>query len=391
METKRNIKIRNNIALIPFAVCMAVIFAISFLPACSGKKEQSEKKPAAPVTVGAVIKKTVPVQIRAIGNVEAYSTVSIKARVGGDLTHVYFREGQDVNKGDMLFTIDPRLYKTALDSAKSNLVRDTALAKKAEEDLRRYTELLRDELVSRSQYEQIFANAEALKATVEADKAVVENARLQVEYCAIYAPNAGRTGSLLVNQGNLIKANDDKPMVIINQIQPVYVNFSVPEQYLPEIKKYMSAGKLNVEAFLSKEDKKSFHGVLSFMDNTVDTATGTIKLKATFSNKEKTLWPGQFVTVRITLSNIQDAVVVPTQAIQTGQQGQFVFVVKDGTAELRPVTVGITYEDVTVIEKGLSAGEQVVTDGQMRLMPGAKVEIRKTDQPAAEGKGSVKQ
>ena len=355
---------------------LSTVCSLLFLPACSSKKEQQEKKPAAPVTVGAVIKKTVPVQIRAIGNVEAYSTVSIKARVGGDLTHVYFREGQDVNKGDMLFTIDPRLYKTALDSAKANLVRDTALAKKAEEDLRRYTELLRDELVSRSQYEQIFANAEALKATVEADKAAVENARLQVEYCAIYAPNAGRTGSLLVNQGNLIKANDDKPMVIINQLQPVYVNFSVPEQYLPEIKKYMSAGKLNVEAFLSKEDKKSFHGVLSFMDNTVDTATGTIKLKATFSNKEKALWPGQFVTVRMTMSNIQDAVVVPTQAIQTGQQGQFVFVVKDGTAELRPVTAGVTYEDVTVIEKGLSAGEQVVTDGQMRLMPGAKVEIK---------------
>src|SRR3989339_69246 len=376
METKINIKIRNNIALIPFAVCMAVIFAISFLPACSGKKEQQEKKPAAPVTIGAVIKRTVPVQIRAIGNVGAYSTVSIKARVGGDLTHVYFREGQDVNKGDMLFTIDSRLYKTALDSVKANLVRDTALAKKAEEDLRRYTELLRDELVSRSQYEQIFANAEALKATVEADKAVVENARLQVEYCTIYAPIAGRTGSLLVNQGNLVKANDDKPMVVINQIQPVYVSFSVPEKNLAEIKKYTAIGKLNVEAFLSQEDKKSFHGVLSFMDNTVDTATGTIKLKATFSNKEKALWPGQFVTVLITLSNLQDAVVVSTQAIQTGQQGQFVFVVKDGMAELRPVTAGVTYEDVTVIEKGLSAGEQVGTDGQMRLMPGAKVEIK---------------
>jgi len=355
---------------------LSTVCSLFFLPACSSKKEQQEKKPVAPVTVGAVIKKTVPVQIRAIGNVEAYSTVSVKARVGGDLTHVYFREGQDVNKGDMLFTIDPRLYKTALESAKANLVRDAALAKKADEDLRRYTELLRDELVSRSQYEQIFANAGALKATMEADKAAVENARLQVEYCTIYAPIEGRTGSLLVNQGNLIKANDDKPMVIINQLQPVYVNFSVPEQYLPEIRKYMSAGKLNVEAFLSKEDKNAFHGVLSFMDNTVDTATGTIKLKATFSNKEKALWPGQFVTVRIILSNLQDAVVVSTQAIQTGQQGQFVFVVKDGTAELRPVTADVTYEDVTVIEKGLSAGEQVVTDGQMRLMPGAKVEIK---------------
>jgi len=329
------------------------------------------------VTVGAVIKKTVPVQIRAIGNVEAYSTVSIKARVGGDLTHVYFREGQDVNKGDMLFTIDPRLYKTALESAKANLVRDTALAKKADEDLRRYTELLRDELVSRSQYEQIFANAEALHATVEADKAAVENARLQVEYCTIYAPIAGRTGSLLVNQGNLIKANDDKPMVIINQLRPVYINFSVPEQYLSEIKKYMSAGRLRVQAYIGNEGEKSEDGVLTFVDNTVDISTGTIKLKATFTNKEKRLWPGQFANSVITLTTKPDSIVIPSQAVQTGQKGQYVFVVKDDmTVETRPVNVIMTLNDESVIERGLKPGEKVVTDGQLRLIPGVKVEIK---------------
>ncbi|KAF0144551.1 MAG: putative multidrug efflux transporter MdtA [Nitrospirae bacterium] len=352
------------------------VYCLLFLPACKGK-EQQMKKPAVPVTVGTVVKKTVPVQIRAIGNVEAYSTVSIKARVGGELEKVYFREGQDVNKGALLFTIDPRTYKTALESAKANLARDTALAKKAEEDVVRYKELYKEQLVSSSQYEQIFANAEAIKATLKADAAAVENAGLQLSYCSIYAPVSGRTGSLLVNQGNVVKANDDKPMVVINQIQPVYVTFSVPEQYLHEIKRRMKSGNLSVDIFFSKDDKNPFHGVLTFVDNTVDTATGTIKLKATFDNKDKALWPGQFVTVQITLSTIQDAIVVSSQAVQTGQQGQFAFVVKNDTAELRPVTAGITYEDVTVIEKGLDPGEIVVTDGQMRLMPGAKVEIRK--------------
>ncbi|MCX5717258.1 MAG: efflux RND transporter periplasmic adaptor subunit [Nitrospirae bacterium] len=377
MGIQRIIRIRRSIVLIPVVFCLAVIFAISFLPACSSKKEQSVKKPVVPVTVGAVIKKTVPVHIRAIGNVEAYSTVSIKARVGGDLTHVYFREGQNVNKGDMLFTIDPQLYKTVFESAKANLVRDTALAKKANEDLRRYTELLRDELVSRSQYEQIFANAEALKATVEADKAAVENARLQVEYCTIYAPIAGRTGSLLVNQGNLVKANDDKPMVIINQLQPVYVNFSLPEQYLPEIKKYMSAGRLRVQAYIGNEGEKSEDGVLTFVDNTVDISTGTIKLKATFTNKEKRLWPGQFANSVITLTTKPDSIVIPSQAVQTGQKGQYVFVVKDDmTVESRPVNVVMTLNDESVIERGLKPGEKVVTDGQLRLIPGVKVEIK---------------
>ncbi len=365
-----------------FVTACCLLFTLNrllFLPACKGQ-EQQMKKPAAPVTVGTAVKKTVPVQIRAIGNVEAYSTVSIKARVGGELEKVYFREGQDVNKGALLFTIDPLTYKTALNAAQANLARDTALAKKAEEDVARYKELYKEQLVSSSQYEQIFANAEAMKATLKADAAAVENAGLQLSYCSIYAPVSGRTGSLLVNQGNVVKANDDKPMVVINQVQPVYVTFSVPEQYLPEIKLRMKSGNLSVEAFVSRDDKNPFHGVLTFVDNTVDTATGTIKLKATFDNRERALWPGQFVTVRITLSTIQDAVVVPSQAVQTGQQSQFVFVVKDEAAELRPVTAGIPYEDVTVIEKGLAPGEIVVTDGQMRLMPGAKVEIRKSGQ-----------
>ena len=375
----KNFFTKNSLFLFSLSALILFAFLVFLLTACSKEKKEQSVKIAVPVTVESVIQKAVPVQIHAIGNVEAYSSVSIKSRVSGELTHVYFREGQDINKGDMLFTIDSAPFKTALESAQANLAKDTALAKKAEEDVRRYTELYRDELVSRSQYEQIFSTAEALKATIEGDKAAVENARLQLNYCSISAPISGRTGSLLVNEGNLIKANDDKPMVVINKIQPVYVSFSVPENNLQEIKKYMASGKLNVEASVSKEDKRPEKGVLTFVDNTVDTATGTIRLKAAFDNKGRALWPGQFVNVQITLATIHDAVVVPSQAVQTGQQGQFVFVIKADTAELRPVNAGITHEDMTVIERGLAPGEQVVTDGQMLLMPGAKVEIKNTE------------
>mgnify|MGYP001618475350 FL=1 len=375
----KNFFTKNSLFLFSVSALILFAFLVFLLTACSKEKKEQSVKIAVPVTVESVIQKAVPVQIHAIGNVEAYSSVSIKSRVSGELTRVYFREGQDINKGDMLFTIDSAPFKTALESAQANLAKDTALAKKAEEDVRRYTELYRDELVSRSQYEQIFSTAEALKATIEGDKAAVENARLQLNYCSISAPISGRTGSLLVNEGNLIKANDDKPMVVINKIQPVYVSFSVPENNLPEIKKYMASGKLNVEASVSKEDKRPEKGVLTFVDNTVDTATGTIRLKAAFDNKGRALWPGQFVNVQITLATIHDAVVVPSQAVQTGQQGQFVFVIKADTAELRPVNAGITHKDMTVIEKGLAPGEQVVTDGQMLLMPGAKVEIKNTE------------
>jgi len=367
------------------AFCLLLILSLLFLSSCSKKKEQQMKKPAAPVTVATAIKKSVPVQIRAIGNVEAYSAVLIKARVGGELLNVYFNEGQDVNKGQHLFLIDPQPYEAALSAAQANLARDKALAKKAEDDLARYTELLREQLVSRDKYEQIFANAEAMKAVLKADAAAVENARLQLNYCYIHAPITGRTGSLLVNKGNIIKANDDKPLVIINQIQPIYVSFSVPEKHLSEIKKYISAGRLNVEAYIDKEHEKPETGVLTFVDNTVDISTGTIKLKATFANKGKHLWPGQFVDAAMTLTIKPDAIVVPSQAVQTGQQGQFIFIVKGDAAELRPVTIGVTYEDMTVIEKGVEPGEVVVTDGQMRLMPGAKVEIKKPQEQKGDG------
>lgn len=366
-----------NNKFITIIFCLLFAGSLSFIAGCSkDAPKQALKSLIVPVTTAAVTNEDVPVQISGIGTVEAYSTISITARVGGELLNAAFNEGEYVKQGDLLFTIDPRPYQAALEAAKANLMKNTALAKNAEDDLVRYSELFNEDLVSRNDYERAKANADAAKAMAEADKAAVENASLQLGYCSVYAPISGRTGSLLVNKGNLIKANDNNPMVVINQVQPVYVSFSVPEHNLSEIRRYMAAGKLNAQASLSKEDNRYVKGLLSFVDNTVDTSTGMIRLKAVFENREEVLWPGQFVNVTIALSAIQDAVVIPSQAVQTGQQGQFVFVIKEDTAELRLVSTGISYEDITIVESGLEPGEQVVTDGQMLLMPGAKVEIK---------------
>lgn len=353
------------------------ILLIAYLPACYGGKSQPPKKPAVPVTAAAVIQKTVPVQLTAIGNVEAYSTVSVKSQIGGILTRVHFKEGQDVNKGDLLFTIDPRPYEAALKQAEANLAKDTAQLENARVEVHRYEELVKKGYVAQQQYDQIRTNAASLEATVNADKAQVENAGLQLKYCYIYSPITGRTGNLIANEGNLIKANADNPMVVINQIQPVYVSFSVPEQYLAEIKKYMSDGKVKVEAIITKDEDHPVEGVLTFVDNAVDISTGTIKLKATFGNKDRRLWPGQFVNVIMTLTTQPNAVIVPSQAIQTGQKGQYVFLIKkDLTVEIRPVVIARTMNGEAVVERGLQPGDKVVTDGQLRLVPGAKVELK---------------
>lgn len=359
----------------------ALVFIISivvsgFLFACS-KQSAPPPKPPVPVTAATVVQKTVPVQFNTIGNVEAYSTVSFKSQIGGILTRVHFREGQDVSKGDLLFTIDPRPYEAALKQAEANLAKDAAQLENARVEVRRYEELVKKGYVAQEQYDQIQTNAAALEATVNADKALVENAHLQLKYCYIYSPINGRTGTLIVNEGNLIKANADTSMVVINQIQPIYVTFSVPEQYLRDIKKYMSSGKLKVEVVIGKDEKHPETGILTFVDNTVDTATGTIKLKATFTNKDRRLWPGQFVDAVMTLTMQPNAIVIPSQAIQTGQSGVYVFVIKsDLSVESRPVVVVRSLDGESVIEKGLQPGEKVVTDGQLRLVPGAKVNIK---------------
>ena len=347
----------------------------------SGKKENQVPAKAVPVTVAAAIQRDVPVQVHAIGNAEAYSTVSVKPQIGGELSRVYFKGGQYVKKGAMLFLIDPRPYEAALRQAEANLVRDTVQAENASVDAQRYAELFKKGYVAREQYDQMRTNADALEAVVKADKAAVENARLQLGYCYIRNPIDGLTGSLIVNQGNIVKANPDTAIVVINQIIPIYVDFSVPEEELPDIKRYMAAGKLKVEAVIPNTETK-VGGELTFIDNTVNTATGTIMLKATFPNKDRTLWPGQFVDVVLTLTTQPNAVVVPSQAVQTGQAGSYVFIVKpDLTVELRQVASGRTYDGEVVIEKGIQTGEKVVTDGQLQLLPGTKVEIKKAGMP----------
>jgi multidrug efflux system membrane fusion protein len=355
----------------------AMLLIILLLPACSSENEKPKSKPAVPVTVATAVRKTVPVQIRVIGNVEAYATVSIKSQVNGMIEKVNFREGQDVKKGQLLFSIDSRPFAAALRQARAALARDAAQERFAREQVRRYGELLNDGIVTRDQYDQLRANADALGETVRADRAVIDNAEIQLGYCSIRSPIDGRTGNLLVQQGNLVKANDVPVLVTINQVNPIYVTFSVPEKSLAEIKRYMAGGQLKVEAVIPNVADPAEQGVVSFIDNMVDTTTGTIKIKGTFANRERRLWPGQFVDVALTLTSLPDVVVVPAQAVQTGQSGQFIFVVKaDRSVAVRPVVTGETYQGEVVVVKGIGPGETVVTDGQMQLVPGAKVQIK---------------
>ncbi|HXJ84384.1 MAG TPA: efflux RND transporter periplasmic adaptor subunit [Candidatus Methylomirabilis sp.] len=372
------------------------------------------RPPAVPVTVSDVVARDVPVQIRAIGNVQAYATVSVLSLVGGELFKIHFTEGQDVKSGDLLFTIDPRPFQAALlqaeaqlaqhkaqiAQAEANLTRDTAQYENARVEEERYKKLADGGFVAREQYDQIRTNEQSLAATmdadraaittaravVQADQAMVENARLQLSYTEIRAPGDGRTGNVLIHQGNVIKANDvGNPLVVITRIHPIYVTFGVPEQYLDRIKQYRAAGELRVEATTQAPSERTSRGDLSFVNNTVDATTGTIQLKATFENTDNALWPGQFVTVVLTLTTERGALVIPSRAIQPGQQGPYVFVVKpDLTVENRPVVVAFADGLNSVIAKGLAAGERIVTDGQLRLIPGARVEIKTSGAPSQE-------
>ena len=356
---------------------LALFLSVSlFTAACSGDKKPPPPPPV-PVLVATVTEKTVPVELKVIGNVEAYSTVSIKSRLSGQLVQVNFKEGQDVKQGDLLFVIDPRPYEAALRQVEANLARDKALATKAQADAGRYAELIRKQFVSQQDYDQAKATAESLGATVNADQVAVQNAKLNLSYCYIKAPISGRTGSLIAHQGNMIKDNADTAMVVINQIQPIYVSFAIPEQNLAAVRKFMAAEKIKVEAVIAGQENNPEMGVLSFIDNTVDKTTGTILCKATFTNESKRLWPGLFVNVVVQLSTQPNAILVSSQAVQTSQEGQIVFVVKpDLTVEIRPVEVGRPINGDVIITKGLKPGERVVTDGQLRLVPGAKVEIK---------------
>jgi multidrug efflux system membrane fusion protein len=335
---------------------------------------------AVPVTVARALKKTVPIELSAIGTAEAYSTVSIKGQVNAVLKEVHFKQGDFVKKGDLLFTLDARPFQASLAQAQANLARDKAQADLTIVQAERYKKLYDEGISAKEQYDQMQANAAAQQGSVHADEAAVESAKLQLQYCEIYSPVDGRTGALQVYPGNLVKENDVPVLVVINQIAPLYEDFSVPEQYLGVIKKYMAAGRLQIEA-TPYGDTAPETGYLTFVDNTVDNTTGTIKLKGTFENTDHRLWPGQFSTVALRLSEQENATVVPTQAVQTGQNGDFVFVIKpDQTAESRPVKVARTLGTESVIAKGIEPGETVVTDGQLRLIPGIKVQIKTAPQ-----------
>jgi len=390
------------------AASARALAAVLLLSGCSdsaaGKPARNAAPPAVPVTAADAVEKTVPIQLTAVGNAMAYTTVGIKSQINGQIVQVHFKEGQDVRRNDLLFTIDPRPFEAALRQAEAalrqrqaevqqaiaNVERDTAQLTNARVQERRYRDLVDKELVAREQYDQLQTNLAAMEATVQADRAAVENAkaseraaqanldnaRLLLGYTEIRVPIDGRTGNLLVQNGNVIKANDDSPLVVINQVHPIYVSFSVPEQHLADIKTYRARGVLRVEARLPRQLETIATGDLTFVNNAVDQTTGTIQLKATFPNTDNALWPGQFLDVVLTLTS-RTAIVVPSQAIQPGQKGPYVFVVKpDLTVESRPVVPGTRLGAETVVEQGLRAAERVVTDGQLRLVPGSKIEIR---------------
>lgn len=350
-------------------------------PEASGGKEvkgaaKGAQRPV-PVTADTAKLKDIPLEIKTIGNAESFATVSIKARVSGELQKVHFTEGQEVTKGKLLFTIDPRPFQAALNEASARLEKDKALFSKAEDDYRRYENLLQRGSISREQFDQIRTNVSALKATIQADEAVVENARVQLGYTSIYSPISGRTGNILIDQGNMIKANDDnKSLVVIEQFQPIYVSFTAPEANLYEIMNRFNRERLSVTVLSEGSKAVPEKGILSFFDNSIDSKTGTIRLKGTFKNQNKRLWPGQFVNVVLTLGDLKDVVTVPSQAVQNGANGPYVFTITlDNKVEYKPVSAGMSYNGETVIEKGVLAGEKVVTDGHLRLTPGAPVEI----------------
>jgi multidrug efflux system membrane fusion protein len=347
-----------------------------------GKAGKGKGQPAVPVTVALVQQQTVPVRLHAIGTVEAYASVAVKARVDGQIQEVNFREGQPVKKGEVLFRIDPRPFEAALRQAEANALRDRAARDHQVAQEKRYQELLDKNFISKDAYAQIRTNAATAEATAKASQAALENARLNLEYCTIRSPLDGYVGRVLLQAGNLVRAADPNPLVVINQVRPIYVNFGIPEQHLPEVRKYMAAGPLAARVQPLDPQQAAPQGTLIFVDNAVDPSTGTIRLRAQFANADAALWPGQFVNVSLRLYDQADALIVPATAVQTGPEGQYVYVVdEEMVADVRRVTVARTDGERAIIAKGVAKGERVVTRGQLRLGPKIRVQIGK---PAAE-------
>jgi multidrug efflux system membrane fusion protein len=384
------------------ASAIASLLLVLMLTSCGGKPQTAEgggggggggkggKKGGggpAPVIVGKAQRKVIPLVIDAIGSVEPIKTAAIRTQVTGVVQKIAIKEGQDVEAGDLLFEIDARPYRNALQSALADQQRIRVQLEYAQGQVTRYRTLSADQSVSKEQFQKIQDDARALTAQAEASEATVANAKLQIEYCSIRAPIAGRTGNMTVHEGDLVRMNaattDSGVLVTINQLSPIYVTFGIPQQYLAAITRYRAEGTLKVKAVPPGDDQAGELGELTFVDNMVDATTGTIKLKGTFPNEKHRLWPGQFCTVAVTLSS-PDVLTIAASAVQTAQTGQHVFVVKaDKTAELRPIVVERTYEADAVVAKGLNEGETVVVDGQMRVIPGKPVEIKEA--PAADG------
>jgi multidrug efflux system membrane fusion protein len=371
---------KNRAALLNknFPVVLLAALLLLTLGACgkANGKDPKDKK-AVPVMVAEATAMNVPVLVQAVGNVEAFASVSIKPQVSGVIAKQLVRDGQDVVKDQVLFIIDTRSYQAAVLEAQARLQKDQAQAFKAEDDLRRYQTLFEQGAVSRDQLEQMRTNAEALRASLALGRAQVEQARLLLGHATIKAPISGRAGQVLVQEGNVVgKSGDDRVLLVINQLTPISVTFSVSERYLPEIQHQSALGKLQVEA-RTGEGELLETGELASIDNSVDKATGTIRLKATFPNKALALWPGQFVRASVRLSERENAVVVPAQAVQTGMNGQYVFVVKDNlSVEMREVQTSPGGEQTLVVDKGVTPGEKVVLNGQVMLVPGSLVEIK---------------
>jgi membrane fusion protein, multidrug efflux system len=336
-------------------------------------------KPPVPVSVAVAVQKAVPVELHAVGQVEASTQVTVRSQVPGVISAVHFHEGDEVHKGDLLFSLDPTLFQSTLTKTKANLEQARAEAANARRDAERYARLLAADYVSREEADAAQSRAESLSAVLAAVQASVENARIQLDYCSIRAPQGGRTGALLVHPGTVVKANDAPDLVTINTLRPVRVVFNIPERSLPVLRRQLAIGPLTVTALPPGDDRPMESGTISFLDNSVDPATGTIRLKASFANRELRLWPGQYAEVTIVLETLDAALVVPTAALQTGQQGSYLFVVDtDQSVSSRPVTSGVSWKDLTVINRGLEPGETVVTAGQLRLSPGAKVNVKST-------------